>query len=203
MDESARTGAPKPPLTKRGRRTRALLIDAAEQVFGAQGFERASIADITRLAGVAQGTFYIYFPDKEAILLHLVTELADKLRARIHASIAEASERFDVERAGFRAFFEFCRDHRNLYRIVRQAEFVNEQAYQRYYRDLARGYVRGLEDAVAKGQIRPCNAEKVAYALMGIGDFLGMRWILWESDCDIEELVEEAMALIERGLRPD
>ena len=61
----ASNAAPSLPATSRGQRTRNKLLDAAEQVFGEQGYEKASIVEITRTAGVAQGTFYVYFESKK------------------------------------------------------------------------------------------------------------------------------------------
>lgn len=46
---------------------RAALIDAALALFGEQGFDRTSIEQIAAAAGVARGTFYLYFEDKEAV----------------------------------------------------------------------------------------------------------------------------------------
>ncbi|MGA9595817.1 MAG: helix-turn-helix domain-containing protein, partial [Acidimicrobiia bacterium] len=57
------------PPTAKGRATRQAILDAAEDVFGESSYERASIAEITRRAGVAQGTFYVYFPDKKAAFI--------------------------------------------------------------------------------------------------------------------------------------
>lgn len=63
------------PATRRGRQTRQKLLDSAEAVIGEKGYDHASIIEITQRAGVAQGTFYIYFPDKEAIFDGLVRDL--------------------------------------------------------------------------------------------------------------------------------
>ena len=76
------------PATPRGQRTRQRLLQAAETVFGEKGYEHASIADITREAEVALGTFYVYFPDKQSIFV----EVVDELGARLRRLIAEAVE---------------------------------------------------------------------------------------------------------------
>ena len=64
------------PKTARGRRTREKLLDAAEQEFGARGFHPVGISDITRRAGVAAGTFYVYFDSKEEIYRALIEATA-------------------------------------------------------------------------------------------------------------------------------
>ena len=63
------------PLSKRGLDTRRRLLDAAEQVFAALGYHEASVVKITDAAGVAAGTFYLYFDSKKAIFDELVRDL--------------------------------------------------------------------------------------------------------------------------------
>src|SRR5688500_11810636 len=116
------TLVPARPTTARGQKTRQQLLDAAEVVFGEKGFERASIADITQKAQVALGTFYVYFPHKQAAFVELVDELGARLRRVIAQAVSGLSDRIAIEREGFKTFLLFARTHRNLYRIVRQAE---------------------------------------------------------------------------------
>jgi len=188
------------PTTARGRRTRRALLDAAEAEFGAVGFDRASIVSITGRAGVAQGTFYTYFPSKEAVFAELVRELSRRVREHIAEAIAGLEDRADVEREGFRAFLEVIADHRDMYRIVRNAEFVDEALYRWYYDSFARGYVRGLSDARDRGQVDLPHPEAVAWCLMGIADFLGMRWVLWGDGPVPDEVFDAVMTFVRRGL---
>ncbi len=178
------------------------MLKAAEAVFGDKGYERASIADLTRKASVALGTFYVYFPDKQSIFVEVVDELGARLRRLIAESTASCTTRLEVEREGLRAFFEFVRQHPNLYRVVRQAEFVDADCYRRYYDRFAKGYVRGLTQAMEAGEVRRMDPEALAYCLMGIGDFLGMRWVLWEEDMGLERVLDTAMTLLSHGLPP-
>lgn len=188
------------PPTARGQKTRAKLLDAAEHVFGKVGFEQASIAGITQKAKVALGTFYVYFPDKTSIFVEVVDELSRRLRTAIAEAVGGKDHRLDVEREGFRAFFRFAAEHRALYRIVRQAEFVDEACYRRYYERFAAGYTQGLRAAMARGEVRKMDPEQVAYCLMGIGDFLGMRWVEWRNENELERVLDTAMDFIEHGL---
>jgi AcrR family transcriptional regulator len=188
------------PPTPRGQRTRQRLLRAAETVFGEKGYEHASIADITREAEVALGTFYVYFQDKQSIFVEVVDELGTRLRRLIAEAVAGCEDRLAVEREGLRTFFQFASQHRNLYRIVRQAEFVDEACYRRYYDRFAQGYVVGLKRAMDAGELRRLDPEAVAYCLMGIGDFLGMRWVLWEGEAGLERVLDTAMDFIRHGL---
>ncbi len=191
---------PKKKLTVRGQKTRMELLEAAELVFGERGFEHSSISEITRRAGVALGTFYVYFPHKQAIFVELVDELGERLREALHTAVEGQTTRLGKERAGFRAFFGFAGKHRNLYRIVRQAEFVDEAVYLRYYRRLAVAYARGLSRAMESQDIGRYDPEVLAYALMGIADFLGMRFVVWEDPNELERVTDEVVHFIQHGL---
>jgi AcrR family transcriptional regulator len=198
MNQVSTSGRKK--LTARGQRTRSELLEAAEQVFGEAGFEHASISEITRRAGVALGTFYVYFPHKQAIFVELIDELGERLRETLRTAVKEKGTRLEKERAGFRAFFEFAGKHRNLYRIVRQAEFVDEAVYLRYYRGLASAYARGLNRAMESKDIGKYDAEVLAYALMGIADFIGMRFVVWDNPGELERVTDEVLHFVEHGL---
>ncbi|MBE2250709.1 MAG: TetR/AcrR family transcriptional regulator [Myxococcus sp.] len=193
------SSAPK-RLTPRGKRTRQQLLDAAELVFGEKGFEQSSIAEITQRAEVALGTFYVYFENKKAIFVELVEQLGERLRKTLSLAVKGQATRLDKERAGFRAFFEFAGKHRNLYRIVRQAEFVDEAVYLGYYRTLAAAYARGLGKAMGAGELGRYDPEVIAYALMGIADFLGMRFVLWDKPEELERVVNEVSEFVAHGL---
>src|ERR1700728_103452 len=141
------------PVTARGQATRLRIVRSAETVFGHKGYDGASIAEICRLAETALGSFYVYFPDKKAAFVELVDSLGARLRADLAAAVAGLEDRLEIERAGLRAFFAFAGEHRRLYRIIGQAEFVDEAVFRRYYERLAAGYVRGLSRAMKDGEI--------------------------------------------------
>lgn len=186
--------------TLRGEVTRQKLLEAAEEVFGTKGYFYTSITDITVKAGVAQGTFYFYFPGKQDIFEQLVRDLSHNLRREISQVLTGINIRREAEERGFAAFFAYVKKHPKLYRIVQEAEFVDEELYKWYYRRLAQGYIEGVKAAMETGEFRPLDPETVAYALMGIADTLGMRWIMWEDKEVPPQVLMDAMALIMDGL---
>ncbi|WP_206808543.1 TetR/AcrR family transcriptional regulator [Paradesulfitobacterium ferrireducens] len=188
--------------TSRGEATRQKLLAAAEEIFGTKGYFRTSVVDITLKAGVAQGTFYVYFPGKKDIFEELVKELSHNLRQEISQAVTSVKNRMEAEERGLAAFFAFIKEHRNLYRIVQEAQFVDEELYKWYYRRFAQGYIKGLEGAMASGEFRNLDAETVAYALIGMAEFLGRRWVLWEEREMPQEALETALTLAMQGLLP-
>lgn len=200
MSTSPRSRPIKRPITSRGQLTRQKLLAAAETVFGEKGYKGASVVEITQRAGVAQGTFYVYFPDKKAIFIELVRELNHNMRREIVEAVAGLSDRIEVERVGFRTFFRYAQEHRHLYKIVRLAESVDEDVFRWHYRRLAEGYTRGLAQAMDAGQVRRLDPESLAYCLMGISEFLGMRWVLWEGESPPDHVFESIMSFIRFGM---
>ncbi|HBB55995.1 MAG TPA: TetR family transcriptional regulator [Hyphomonadaceae bacterium] len=188
------------PKTARGRMTRQKLLDAAENEFGERGFHAAAINRITENAGVAMGTFYVHFPSKEAIFRALVAHLGHQVRRSIAMRVAGAANRLEAERRGLQAYIEFTRTHRNIYRIVNEAEFIAPDAYRAHYESFVSGYVTGLREAERKGEIAIGEPEPRAWALIGASVFLGMRYGVWDDSPATEAVIQTVGDLIEFGL---
>lgn len=188
------------PVTARGEATRRKILLAAEYEFGKHGFFRASISGITQRAGVAQGTFYIYFSSKEDIIGELVRHMGRELRRMLSHSIEPGLPRLQAERQGLSAFMRFVSEHENLYRVVQEALFVDEAIYKGYYEDFAQGYISALEKSVGNGEIREGRLEVWAWILMGLGHFLGLRYGLWSKHGLTEADLDAAMDFIRNGI---
>ncbi|SFI26952.1 MULTISPECIES: TetR/AcrR family transcriptional regulator [Microbacterium] len=202
---SATTGK---PLTKRGVATRRKLLEAAEVVFAAVGYHEASIVKITERAGIGLGTFYLYFDGKQQIFEELVVDLNRRVRHSMAEAMAGAANRIDAERAGFEGFFRFTAAHPALYRIVREAEFVSPETLRLHYTRIVEGYEAGLRAAQQHGDVDDrLDPEVTAWALMGVGELIGMRFLLWERDADGKppatmpaEVIDHMMRFIQNAL---
>jgi AcrR family transcriptional regulator len=189
------------PPTAKGRATRQTILAAAEEVFGELSYDSASIAEITRRAGVAQGTFYVYFPDKRAAFVELVHQLNHDLRKALAIAIADVEDRLSAEGIGLRTFFDYVSQHRSLYRIVRESQFVAPETYEWHYNTLAEGYVRGIAAAQESGEITSdLSADTVAWILMGIAEMLGGRWILLLDRQPPDDVFDEIMCFISSAI---
>ena len=197
------SGLSRIPKTERGRRTRNKLLEAAEIEFGEKGFHEAGISGITHRAGVALGTFYTYFDSKEEIFRALVRYMSRRTREWVAERVAGAQNRLEAERRGLEAFIEFARQHKSIYRIITEAEFVAPKEYREHYEGFARGYRVNMERAAQKGEIREGDFETWAWAIMGQAVFMGMRYAEWDDSRPAAELAEVLTDLIAHGIGPE
>ena len=188
------------PSTARGEATRRKLLEAAEAEIGENGFARSSVASITRRAGVGQGTFYLYFPSKSDALRELVRHMGHRLRRTLAEATLGLDDRLEIERRGLEAFLRFSLEHQNLYRVVMESQFVDEDVYREYYQTLADSYAANLRGAQERGEIADGDAGAQAWALMGIAHFLGLRYAIWDRCDPPPEVMETANQFIRRGL---
>ena len=198
-----------PRRTKRGQATQRKLLVAAEEVFAELGYHEASIVKITERAGIGLGTFYLYFDSKQTIFEALVIDLNRRVRHSMAEAMQDAGSRLEAERAGFAGFFRFTAEHPALYRVVREAELVSPEVLRLHYTRIVAGYVEGLRKAQAVGEVSDIDPEVAAWALMGIGELVGARYILWERDGDDKRPTEidphvfdHMMRFIETALAP-
>ena len=194
------TRASKTPRTERGRKTLRKLLDAAAAEFGEKGFHEASISGITRRAGTALGSFYTYFDSKDEIFRALVSDLSGKVRTRSAGEIQPGMSPLQIEAAALTGFLNFAREHKEIYRIVDEAEFVDPASYRQHYESTAQRIVERLERGAAAGEFRPGLDEGHAWALMGMYVFLGLRFAILGEERAVEDIVAVASDILRRGI---
>jgi AcrR family transcriptional regulator len=184
-------GDAKAPRTERGRRTLRKLLDAAAVEFGEKGFHEASVSSITRRAGVALGSFYTYFDSKDALFRALVADMSEMVRTSARSAISEGMGPLEIERAALAAFLRFAAEHKEVYRIIDEAEFVDPASYRTHYETIAARFADRLRAGTASGDFREGLGELEAWAMMGINVFVGLRYVVWGAG---EELSPDAVA---------
>lgn len=193
----------KAPRTARGERTLRKILDAAQEEFGERGFADSSIVGITQRAGVALGTFYTYFDSKEVVFGAVVRDMSMQVRDAVAPAFKGAVDALDGERRALQAFLEFARHHRDVYRIVDEAEFVEPDAYREHYQTTAARIAARFATARDKGEIAADlsddDLEILAWASMGANVFLGLRYSVWAS-ADYGHVAEVANRLLRKGL---
>ncbi|MDD9961296.1 MAG: TetR/AcrR family transcriptional regulator [Gammaproteobacteria bacterium] len=160
--------------------TRAALLDAAGKVVGRYGYEGASIARITSRAGVAQGTFYNYFEDRQDLLDQLLPimgrEMLDYIRTYCPRDCTGAAR----EAMRMQAYFSFLESHPWFHRLVNEAETLAPRAHAVYFADISSGYLRSLKRAMERGELKGYtddDLEPIAYMLLSVRTYLAQRYV--------------------------
>jgi AcrR family transcriptional regulator len=193
----------KAPRTARGERTLRKILDAAREEFGERGFSESSIVGITQRAGVALGTFYTYFDSKEALFQALVRDMSGQVRDHVAPVFKQASDTIDAEGRALQSFLWFAREHRDVYRIIDEAEFVEPSVYREHYDTTASRIAARLIAGREKGEVGSDYSDEeldiLAWALMGANVFLGLRFAVWSST-DPKHVADTMNKLLRSGL---
>lgn len=158
--------------------TKQKIFEAATKVVGKYGYAEASVARITEEAGVAQGTFYNHFENRQELLDQLLPkiglDMVEFIRARTGT---EDAARQEIER--FCAFFDFIREVPEFLRILNEAEFFAPIGYQKHLDNISTAYVRILRRARLAGAIEDFSDEEfeaIVHMLMGSRGYLSRRY---------------------------
>ncbi|MCK0099756.1 TetR/AcrR family transcriptional regulator [Qipengyuania sp. S6317L1] len=171
----------KTPRTERGRKTLRKLLDASATEFGEKGFHEASVSSITRRAGVALGTFYTYFDSKDELFRALVNDMSANVMSSARGAIDDGMSALETEAAALAAFLGFAREHKEVYRIIDEAEFVDPASYRQHYETIAKRIEGRLAAGVKDGEFRDDLGELEAWAVMGMNVFIGLRYAIWDN----------------------
>jgi len=201
---SATPAASAPPRAGRRERTkrqnRRAILDAALRVFADSGYEASSIRDVVRATGLAAGTFYNYFPDKESVLLALLEDRAEELRARLSLARARARDFETLVSDAYRVYFGFlAEDPATLELLRRNSDAVRALAGEP---ELARGVedlLGDLRETIASGAAPAFDVEYMAAAMAGAGFEIAVR-MLERRPYDVEGAARFATALFLGGV---
>src|SRR6266566_2474036 len=163
---------------RRRERTRQELLAAATRVLAEKGLDRTKVTDIAAAADVGVGTFYLHFPDKEALFDAVVEETVRRLKATVDAAREKARGPLAKIQAANRA-------------LIRRAQAL-------FIADLE----KTVREGIASGAFAPLPPALVAQAVVGMATQVISWWTEHES-VPIETLIETTTALALHGITPD
>lgn len=188
------------PKTRQGINKMQLLLDSAEKLFSQSSFFEVSVSDICKEAHTAVGTFYIYFDSKTDVYRYLVEYYKQQIKQVLSQSIAGCTTRAEMEREGIKCFVRYAVENPHVYNIVWGSLAVERQMFQDYYVSFAESYARALTRAADELKVK--DVTTMAYMLMGITNFLGLRAIFENmTEAQIDEALDKAiMPILEKGM---
>ena len=194
---------------------RESIIDAAEAVFSARGFEGATMADIAEQARLSRALVYVYFKDKEELMVAITLRGLQLLRRSFERAVAKANTGLAKVEAIGRAYIEFGRTQPDYFQPIARAETKAtaanselEEACQREGAKLCRITADAVRTGIEDGSIDTSISDPDAYAFVLWGLVHGVVQVATAKACtleksygfEIDEIADKAIALIQRGI---
>jgi AcrR family transcriptional regulator len=193
-DDSVTSGLEERAARRRDDR-RAQIISAAKRVFAEQGYTNASISQIIGAAGIARGTFYLYFDSKRTVFDSILGEALEGLTARISVIALDdgtLSPRGQVTR-NLQRVLAFLLEDRALSQLLLNPgltpDLESAQQLDAFYERITLMLAASLEHGLRMGLVRPCDTELVAAALLGAIRGVTRRVLRNEESPDVAAVV--------------
>lgn len=188
------------------------LLTAATEVFAAKGYTATRVSDIVGQAGVAQGTFYLYFKSKQAIFEQLIDTfcsslLADTLGTYNLREVSRPEEVIEQARVLWLTILQRCRQERALVSLVlREAGAAGPELMARVQANYQRcidGLATYIEIAIERGIYRPVHSQLAGWAIFGMLERAVYYAVLVEDQADLDHLADDLVRLELGGLLVD
>ena len=184
---------------------RCAIIEAAIETFANKGFHRTKISDIAKHAGVADGTVYLYFENKDDLLIKSFDEL-------ISGKLEELRQFTDKEDTYVNRLIKFFDYHVTLFTAKPYiARFMaielrqSSEFYQKYpdYQPIKRylTYLQELiEEAKKEGNLRDVDTVALSYIMFGTMDFALTEWATRNQPFDLLPMKERIVDIVRNGM---
>ena len=183
------------------------LMDAAVRVFHQKGLPRATVSDVTDEAGVAKGTFYLYFDSKEHLLGALKDRFVDDLldhSTSLYARVGK-DDWWALADATVRSMVDFMLEHRDMIEVFAQEGLTPET--RRLFADaenkLRMMFSAGIAAGIEAGAFRVADPLMAATLLDHAVHGSVEHAILYDEDLDRDRLLASALELTRKFLRPE
>jgi AcrR family transcriptional regulator len=190
---------------------RRQLLTAATTVFARRGYRAAGISDIVSEAGVARGTFYLYFESKAQVFLAIADDFYDRLEMAIAGGGAglptTATDGRSFLRASFHRWFEFFHLHRLAATVMLKEGAAIDPRFDRGIAELRQSAYTQFAERVRRfqqvGMLRPSlSPDIVAHLQVGMFEELVKAFVLNTEHPDIDGLADQMADFEWNGVRP-
>jgi AcrR family transcriptional regulator len=182
------------------------LLAAAVRVFTRKGLHEATVADVTRSAGVAKGTFYLYFESKEQLLGALKERFVDELVERAAALTARVGKEdwWALVDATVESMVDFTLEHRELIEVFAQEGSTPEsyQVFAECHDKVSMMFSAGLQAGIEAGAFKVGDPLLAATLLSHALDGTLQHAILYRREVDRDRILAAALELTRKALAP-
>lgn len=183
------------------------IIQAATKVFAEKGFYNAKVADVAKEAQVADGTIYLYFKNKDDLLISIFEESMDAFTTAVLSSMEQASGPEEKLKCFIRLHLDLVRKNQDTAQVLQielrqSSKFMKEYGgtkFRDYLKIIAGILIEGKEQNIFRQEINPMIVKR---ALFGAIDEMAVEWVLMKKKrYTMDEAAEQLSALFIQGLK--
>lgn len=182
------------------------IVEAAVKVFAEKGFFKAKVSDVAKEAGIADGTVYLYFKNKEDLLIYLFESKMGHILMRFNSQLAEIIDPIEKMKLFFQIYFKIIKEDKKLAEVfqveLRQsAKFLKDYHNQKFIDFLniiGDILIQGKQDGFFNPEL---NTNVTKILIFGALDETARQWILGaDSKYSLKEAVDHISSILITGL---
>ncbi|HEX4948589.1 MAG TPA: TetR/AcrR family transcriptional regulator [Blastocatellia bacterium] len=184
------------------------ILRGAVQVFARSGYFNAKVAEVARAAGVADGTVYLYFKNKDDLLVSIFNTAMQEFNARTQQELTEIADPREQLRHFAKLHFEALEANRDL-AVVFQVEFRHSTKFMEQFSEtMLADYLKMLREILERGQKQGVfraspNTKVVAKVIFGALDEMVTNWVLSHHNFKLTPMVDPVMDVFLHGINAE
>jgi AcrR family transcriptional regulator len=182
---------------------RADLLVAARAILAEKGLEATTVSEIVARAGVAQGTFYLYFPSKMAIITALNAELNEHVLTAVRIATARATSAAGVVNAGVSAAFQVLERYRDVLHVIHSRMTAQPALddWEEQFGPYRKLIIELIQQRQATGEIDiSVNADIWARLIIGLINLAADECYIYHVQVQADIYIAEVIRFISRAL---
>jgi AcrR family transcriptional regulator len=196
VTESEVSYQPESAASRSRRETRRRLVEAGTELFARDGLHGATSAQIARQAGVAAGTFYLHFRDKQDLFREIVRAAFGELRERqARAAVGLSLGSLGALRARYRVLLEMAEENQNLIRVLFGRRQEGASLGEEVIDSLVPGIEERMRERAQSGELEGLHSAAAAQAIVGMATRVIAWWVEDPGRAPRDEVVETLIAL--------
>ena len=202
MTDEHPPGAARPRGVRLPRKARrAQLLDAALEIFVAQGYHAAAMDEIADRAGVSKPVLYQHFPGKLELYLALLEQACDKIIEACRQALASTQDNRVRVEATMEAFYDYVANAQGAFRLVFESDLTNEPAVRAQVDRVTRVCAAEIANAIHEDTGLPDDVSGLlAVSLVGMGQVSARYWLDTGSTLDEKNAAAVVASLAWRGI---
>jgi TetR/AcrR family fatty acid metabolism transcriptional regulator len=181
------------------------ILEAAVKVFAEHGFFQSTVSQIAREAGVADGTIYLYFKNKDDILVQFFSYKTRQVFSRFREEVDGADNAVDKLRNLIRRHLEEFQNDRNMAIVYRAETHQKSRLVEAQIKEMSKMYLDIVSEIVEQGQEEGVVRKDLYLSLvkrfiLGAVDEVINTWIHSDGKYDIGTMADPLVDLFIRGI---